>query len=155
MDQDTQIIDNIIKSNRLKFLEFTKEDCTDQFYLNKINDLVIYFNNIDKKPKDLNIFESDIDQRLAKIDEYIFRKPWNKLTKIQKEIKLKEFISRYFICNNENTNNIKNLLLEDFNNDKLNSAKIVNYDSFKSDIIGISRLSYNIIINNIIMNKIY
>ena len=107
MEPNTQLIDNIIKANKLTFLECVKEDCKDKFYLNKINDLIIYFKNIDKQQKDLNKFESDIDKRLAKIDEYAYRKSWNKLSKIQKEIKLKEFIKLYFINNDKNTEIIK------------------------------------------------
>lgn len=137
------IIDSIVKSNKLLFLECTKEDCRDDFYLNKINDLIIYFNNIDKNTKDLNKFESDIDQRLAKIDEYAYRKAWNKLTKIQKEIKLKEFLKSYFIINDKNTENIKNKIIKDFHNGKLNSGKVVIYEAFTTKIIGLNNLTYN------------
>jgi len=143
MEPNTQLIDNIIKANKLTFLECVKEDCKDKFYLNKINDLIIYFKNIDKQQKDLNKFESDIDKRLAKIDEYAYRKSWNKLSKIQKEIKLKEFIKLYFINNDKNTEIIKKKILADFNNNKLNSAKVINYEAFDSKIIGINKLSYN------------
>ena len=142
MDTNT-LIDNIIKSNKLVFLECTKEDCTDEFYLNKINDLIIYFNNIDKNQKDLNKFESDIDKRLAKIDEYAYRKAWNKLTKIQKEIKLKEFIKSYFITNNKNTGLVVKDIWNDFNEGRLNSGKAVNYEAFSTQIIGINKLTYN------------
>ena len=143
MELNTQIIDDIIKSNKITFLECTKEDCKDEFYLNKINDLIIYFKNIDKKQEDLNKFESDIDQRLAQIDIYAYRKSWNKLSTIQKEIKLKEFMKSYFINNNENTENIKNKILDDFKNNKLNSGKVINYEAFATNIIGINKLNYN------------
>ena len=149
MDQNV-IIDNIVKSNKLLFLECTKEDCKDEFYLNKINDLIIYFNNIDKSQKDLNKFESDIDQRLAKIDQYAYRKAWNKLTKIQKEIKLKEFINSYFINNDKNTQQIKKNILKDFEDGKLNSGKVVNYEAFSTKIIGLNNLSYSTDDNNYI-----
>ena len=137
------IIDNIVKSNKLFFLECTKEDCKDEFYLNKINDLIIYYNNIDKSQKDLNKYESDIEQRLAKIDQYAYRKAWNKLTNLQKEIKLKEFINSYFINNVENTQQIKKNILKDFSDGKLNSGKVVNYEAFSTKIIGLNNLSYN------------
>jgi hypothetical protein len=142
-------IDNILKDNLLVFLRNTKEDCKDDFYLNKISNLITYYENINKDPKLLNTYKSDIQKRLAKLEDYAYRKPWNKLSKDQKLIKLKEFVSS-FIENAKNTKVIKRKILEDFKNNKLNSAKIVNYEPFSSKIIGISKLSYNTENNNYI-----
>lgn len=143
MDQNVQIIDNILKSNKLKFFKYLNEDCSDDLYKNKINDLIIYFENIDKQNKDVNVFESDINNRLAKIDQIAYRKPWNKLSKIQREIKLKEFINTFLLKSASNYNDIKNLLLKEFDNNKLNSSKVVNYEPYTSKIIGINKLNFD------------
>jgi len=143
MDYNQQI-DEIKLNNNLNLFNFIKEDCKDEFFLNKVNDLIIYYKNIDKKTEIINTFESNIQERLCKFEDYAFRKPWNKLSKIQKENKLKEFINNYFIEENDEINSIKKNIMNDFNFNKLNSAKIVNYESFNSKIIGISKLSFNI-----------
>ena len=143
MDQNVQIIDDILKSNKLKFFKHLNEDCSDELYRNKINDLIIYFNNIDKQYKDLNVFESNIDERLAKMDQLAYRKPWNKLSKVQKEIKLNEFINTFLLKSAKNYNDIKNLLLKEFDNNKLNSSKVVNYEPYSSKIIGINKLNFD------------
>ena len=48
-----ECIDGIIKNNLLKFFNNANEDCSDEFYKDKINNLIMYFENIDKDPKSL------------------------------------------------------------------------------------------------------
>ena len=138
-----ECIDGIIKNNLLKFFNNANEDCSDEFYKDKINNLIMYFENIDKDPKSLYTYNSDIQKRLAKIDEYVYRKPWNKLQKDQKLNRLKLFLNTYLIKDANNTKFIKKKIIDDFNNNKLNSAKVVNYEPFSSKIIGINKLNYN------------
>ena len=90
----------------------------------------------------MNTYKSDIQKRLSKIEDYAFRKPWNKLSKEQKLIKLKEFLNE-FIKEATNSKLIKRKILDQFKKNKLNSAKVVNYEPFSSKIIGINNLNYD------------
>ena len=135
-------ISNILQDNLLVFLRNTKEDCKDEYYYGKICNLISYYENINKDPKTLNTYKSDIQKRLSKIEDYAFRKPWNKLSKEQKLIKLKEFLNE-FIKEATNSKLIKRKILEQFKKNKLNSAKVVNYEPFSSKIIGINNLNYD------------
>ena len=135
-------ISNILQDNLLVFLRNTKEDCKEEYYYGKICNLISYYENINKDPKTLNTYKSDIQKRLSKIEDYAFRKPWNKLSKEQKLIKLKEFLNE-FIKEATNSKLIKRKILEQFKKNKLNSVKVVNYEPFSSKIIGINNLNYD------------
>ena len=135
-------ISNILQNNLLVFLKNTKEDCKDEYYYGKICNLISYYENINKDPKTLNTYKSDIQKRLSKIENYAFRKPWNKLSKEQKLIKLKEFLND-FIKEASNSKLIKHKIFDQFKKNKLNSAKVVNYEPFSSKIIGINNLNYD------------
>jgi hypothetical protein len=135
-------ISNILQDNLLVFLRNTKEDCKDEYYHTKICNLISYYENINKNPKTLNTYTSDIQKRLAKIDDYVYRKPWNKLSKEQRLVKLKEFLNE-FIKDATNSKVIKSKILDEFKKNKLNSAKVVNYEPFSSKIIGINNLNYD------------
>ena len=144
-------INNILEDNLLFFLKNALEDCKDEYYNIKINNLISYFNSINKDPKTLNTYKSDIQKRLSKIEDYVYRRPWNKLTKEQRLIKLNEFLND-FIKDSVNSKIIKNEILEQFKKNKLNSANIVNYEPFSSKIIGINNLSYDTENNKYILN---
>ena len=144
-------IDNILKQNLIFFLTNIKEDCKDEYYYSKVCNLITYFNNIDKDASKINLYKSDIQKRLSKIDDCVYKKPWNKLSKEQRLIKLKEFLND-FIKDANNSEIIKSKILNDFKNNKLNSANIVNYEPLSSKIIGINKLSYNIENNKYIFN---
>jgi len=135
-------ISNILQDNLLVFFKNTKEDCKDEYYYGKICNLISYYENINKDPKTLNTYKSDIQKRLSKIEDYAFRKPWNKLSKEQKLIKLKEFLND-FIKEASNSRLIKRKILDQYKKNKLNSAKEVNYEPFSSKIIGINNLNYD------------
>ena len=144
-------ISDLIEDNLLYFLKNALEDCKDEYYNNKIHDLISYFNNLNKDPKTLNTYESDIQKRLSKIEDYVYRKPWNKLSKEQRLTKLNEFLND-FIKDSVNSKIIKNEILEQFKKNKLNSANVINYEPFSSKIIGINNLSYDKEKNKYILN---
>ena len=145
------IINEIIQDNLLLFLNNTKEDCKDEYYYSKICNLITYFKNLNQDQNKINTYKSDIQKRLSIIDEYVFRKPWNKLTKEQRLIKLNEFLNDY-IKDTSNSKIIKNKILEEFKKNKLNSAKIVSYEPISSKILGINNLSYDTENNKYIFN---
>ena len=80
-------VDNIINDNVLFLLKNLKKEVKNNEELkDNINNLIFYHESIYVKPK--NSYESDIFERLNKIDEYIYKKSWNKLSKEQKKVKI-------------------------------------------------------------------
>ena len=145
------IINDMLQDNLIFFLNNTKYDCKDEYYYSKICNLITYFKNLNQDQNKINTYKSDIQNRLSKIDSYAFRKPWNKLTKEQRLIKLKEFLDD-FIKEAKNSKIIKNEILEQFKKNKLNSAKIVNYEPISSKILCLNNLNYDTENNKYIFN---
>lgn len=135
-------VDNIINDNVLFLLKNLKKEVKNNEELkDNINNLIFYHESIYVKPK--NSYESDIFERLNKIDEYIYKKSWNKLSKEQKKVKIVEFMNSFFIHKLDNVDNIKQKILKDLSINKLNSVNNVLYDSFSCKIIKINKLEYN------------
>ena len=76
-------------------------------------------------------------------EEYMYRKPWNKLNAIHKIIKIKEFISNLQFDDNEMKNNIKDKLVLMIKDKKLTKKTDINYDSINGIILSIPVLQYN------------
>lgn len=132
LDQEKMMLDNMIK------------DCKNSSDKSNLQDILTYLTHKNKEIKKKNYVESDIQKRLSNIDEYLFKRPWNKLELVHKKIKLDEYIKNYlFKCSDENLEEIKKKLFNDLNNKKLNSIKKVNYDPISSKIISIVNLVYN------------
>ena len=86
----------------------------------------------------------EIQKRLSKVDELLFKRPWNKLSYIHKKQKIEEFIDGYlFEANNDNINKIKKQIFFDLKNKRLNSNKRVTYDPVTTVILNIENLKYN------------
>ena len=135
-------VDNIINDNVLFLLENLKKEVKNNDELkDSINNLIFYHESMYVKPK--NNYESDIFERLNKIDEYIYKKSWNKLSKEQKKVKIVEFMNSFFIHKLDNVDDIKQKILKDLSINKLNSVNNVLYDSFSCKIIKINKLEYN------------
>ena len=56
-----------------------------------------------------------------------------------------EILKQEFIKEATNSKLIKRKILDQFKKNKLNSAKVVNYEPFSSKIIGINNLNYGIL----------
>lgn len=137
-------IDNIILDNEKFMLESMIEDCKNEDRLMNIKDILCYIvhNNMNTKKK--KQVKSNISERLSKIDEYLFRRPWNRLDEVHKKIKINEYIENYlFNAPEENIEQIKNQLMKDLKNKKLNSAKVVTYDPASTTILNIAKLDYD------------
>jgi hypothetical protein len=73
--------------------------------------------------------------------DYLYLKPWNKLTLIHKIIKIKEFTNNLDIKDTSEKEELKDKLI-----DLLKSKTIknkINYDETKGKVISISQLSFN------------
>ena len=75
-------------------------------------------------------------------DEYIYRKPWNKLNTIHKIIKIKEFVSNLAIDDNDMKKTLRDQLVEMIKTKKLTKKNDINYDMVNGVIQSIPILQY-------------
>jgi hypothetical protein len=73
--------------------------------------------------------------------DYLYLKPWSKLTQIHKVIKIKEFVNNLDIKNVIEKENLKDKLIDQIKEKK--SKNKINYDDTKGKILSISNLSHN------------
>ena len=73
--------------------------------------------------------------------DYLYLKPWSKLTQIHKVIKIKEFVNNLGITNNIEKEKLKDGLIDQVKEKK--SKNKVNYDETKGKILSISNLSFD------------
>ena len=84
----------------------------------------------------------DTESEVKYSDEYIYRKPWNKLNTIHKIIKIKEFVSNLVIDDIEMKKNLRNQLVEMIKTKKLTKKNDINYDTVNGIIQSIPILQY-------------
>tara|TARA_A100001015_G_scaffold307635_1_gene403874 strand:- start:781 stop:1254 length:474 start_codon:yes stop_codon:yes gene_type:complete len=88
------IFNELNKNNILFYLNNIKYiPNLDKNILNRAEDLIIYFNNTNYNIKEKTNYSSNIKERLNNIDSIAFKKDWNKLSNIQKELKFNEYIN--------------------------------------------------------------
>lgn len=141
MDYENEI-DKIRNDSIIHLLKCAEEDCKDDDFVPKIKDLLCYYTNVKKDVNDVNTYETNIQTRLSSLEELSYKRPWNKLNNIQKGKKLEEFIKMYFIFDCPSKNETIKKIYDNFNNNKLNSSKLVNYDPFTSKILGLTNLKF-------------
>lgn len=93
-----------------------------------------------KKIISTNIVESEKEEDMYN-DDYLYRKPWNRLTEIHKIIKIREFVEK-LNCSDENISNLKKILEKMVYEKKLTKKNTVVYDSKEGHIISIPILTY-------------
>ena len=98
--ENNNLINNILKNNNLEQILNAIEDCKDLDCKNKIKDILTYEANKEekyryyeelKKKRD-KAYEKRLHARLREMENDTYKIPWSKLIKLQKEIKLKEYI---------------------------------------------------------------
>jgi len=98
--ENNNLINNILKNNNLEQILNAIEDCKDLDCKNKIKDILTYEANKEekyrfyeelKKKRDKD-YEKRLHARLREMENDTYKIPWSKLIKLQKEIKLKEYI---------------------------------------------------------------
>ena len=144
MEYETKI-NKILLDNEIFMLQSMIEDCKNEEKIVYIKDILCYLqhknNEKDIKRKEV---KSDFNERITKIEEYLYRRPWNRLDDFHKKNKIEEYINNYlFNAPEENINQIRSSLLEDLKNKKLNSAKTVTYDPASTTILKIADLEYD------------
>ena len=73
--------------------------------------------------------------------EYLYLKPWSKLTQIHKVIKIKEFVSGLDISNDNDKETLKDKIMGQIKEKKAKNK--INYDDMKGKILSISNLSFD------------
>lgn len=75
-------------------------------------------------------------------DDYLYQKPWTKLTAIHKIIKIKEYVNSLLIKTDIDKQELKEKLVEMVKNKVLTKKDSVLYDSVKGKVISIPSLEY-------------
>jgi hypothetical protein len=129
-------------------IQIFKTKMTDLYYKNiesqaKKNKLVINLPNqiIDIIPEtnDIQMLECSMSETQSTTDDYIYRKPWNKLNSIHKIIKVREFVETMTI-DIEMKKHLKTQLSDMIKNRQLTKKNDVEYDSINGKIISIPSL---------------
>ncbi len=118
----------------------------------------LYYKNIElyaKKQKievnlpicEINTTENIVDTHMTETetiltDDYVYKKPWNKLNSIHKIIKIKEFINNIMIDDLEMKKLLKNQLVSMIKDKKLTKKNDIEYDHINGKIISIPSLQF-------------
>lgn len=107
----------------------------------KLNDLIRDADDVTASATNttVNIYT---DNKLEKND-YLYMKPWNKMTLIHKTIKIKEFVNSLNINDENEKLKLKDLLIESIKDKIFNKKNKINYDSIKGNIISLSNLVFD------------
>lgn len=110
-------------------------------------------NNIDKDISSISeteiLTKSKNKKEVVYSNDYLYKKPWTRISVIHKVIKIKEFVSKLQIINNENKKFIESKLISLVKSKKLTKKDKVIYDKINGRIISIPDLSFNKGIYNI------
>jgi hypothetical protein len=75
-------------------------------------------------------------------EDFVYKKPWNKLNIIHKKIKLDEYVNNLDIEDSEIKKHLKSQFASMLKNKKLTKKNEVEYDAINGKIISISSLKY-------------
>ena len=75
-------------------------------------------------------------------DNYLYQKPWNKLTQIHKVIKMKEYTNQLLFANEKDKDDMSWLLINMIKQKLLTNKSSIIYDSSKGKIVSIPCLEY-------------
>jgi hypothetical protein len=109
-----------------------------------ITDTVLTQCESETSPTEVKNTETETEQKAYSdiTDDYIYKKPWNKLNVIHKIIKMKEFVNNLTIDDVEMKKHLKNQLVLMIKNKQLTKKNDVEYDYHIGRIISIPQLKY-------------
>jgi hypothetical protein len=102
----------------------------------------------DIKDNDITITEQNtITEGITETDtmyteDFVYKKPWNKMNIIHKKIKLEEFVNNLDIDDLEMKKHLKSQFVSMLKNKKLTKKNEVEYDAINGKIISIPSLKY-------------
>lgn len=88
-----------------------------------------------------NFLESEVESETGYNDDYLYRKPWNRLNEIHKIIKVREFVDK-LNCSEDNIIELKKELEDMVYKKKLTKKSTVVYDSKNGYILSIPLLDH-------------
>jgi hypothetical protein len=139
-------------SNLIKYCK--KSNSKYEIFLKKYKDLneldetlteseSIKLSNTEEIIKDSsNKNNSSESQEVIYSDDYLYKRPWTKLSNVHKIIKLKEFISKLLIDDQDEKDNLKKQIVKLVNCKVLTKKDKVKYDNIKGRVIAIPMLTY-------------
>jgi hypothetical protein len=138
-------MDNLEQNLRIKYLNNLLNACIkeniDQTLINieleklKNQELENYTITATSIPENIEKNNSEV----YSID-YLYLKPWNKLTQTHKIIKIKEFVNNLDIKNNNEKDKLKDQLIELLKDKKVKNK--ITYDELKGKLISMSALTF-------------
>ena len=81
-------------------------------------------------------------QEILYSEDYLYKKPWTKLTNVHKMIKIKEFVNKLLINDEKDKDELKKKLVGMIKTKKLTKKDMVKYDSINGRVIAIPILKY-------------
>jgi len=107
-----------------------------------LNDLIYKQNDDIDIVDNITVSEKNDNITLSEKNDYLYLKPWTRLNIIHKIIKIKEFVNSLNINNLQETNDLKDRLINIIKDKTLSKKTKINYDTNKGVIISISCLAY-------------
>lgn len=110
--------------------------------LKKMDNCVENYTITEQKMKTTSEIIDISEKRITETEtiDYLYLKPWSKLTQIHKVIKIKEFINSLDIIDQNDKENIKDQLINQIKEKKTKNK--INYDDTKGKILSVSNLSF-------------
>jgi len=121
-----------LKDSQLSITETEVNDCENIKEISK---------NPELNDNNSNIQSSDV-QEIQYSEDYLYKKPWTKLTSVHKMIKMKEFVNKLLINNEDDKNDLKKKLVGLIKTKKLTKKNMVKYDSINGRVIAVPILKY-------------
>ena len=90
---------------------------------------------------DINDSQLEVTETMYS-EDFVYKKPWNKLNIVHKKIKMEEFVNNLTIDDLEIKKHLKNQLVLMIKNKKLTKKNEVEYDAINGKIISIPTLKY-------------
>jgi hypothetical protein len=129
-------------------MEALKEKMTNLYYSNlevqakknKININIPYIvtNVVITDTENINLSETETNYS----EDFVYKKPWNKLNSVHKKIKMTEFVNNLTIDDLEMKKHLKKQLVQMITEKKLTKKNDVEYDHINGRIISIPSLQY-------------
>lgn len=132
-------------------MEAIKEKMTNLYYSNletqakknKISINIPYIvpthtNTVITETENINMSETETNYS----EDFVYKKPWNKLNSVHKKIKMTEFVNNLTIDDLEMKKHLKKQLIQMITEKKLTKKNDVEYDHINGSIISIPSLQY-------------
>ena len=133
-------VKNLINDLNLYYLNNLKKTCLENnLNLHLINEKI---NEIDKNNID-SVTITESENSFNNIDSYVYKKDWNKLHLTHKKIKIKQFVEKLNIKDNNDKKELIKRLIDLIVNKKLTKKNSVNYNSEEGFITSIPNLEFN------------